>query len=259
MKGLILAAGRGSRLGTLTKNKPKCLTMLGGKTLLEWQLDALRTGGVSEIAVVCGYMAEQLVQEGEKHHFTPLKNDYWASTNMVSSLLCAVDWVQDEPCIVSYSDIVYPAEHVQKLMPCEKPLCVAYDLLWRELWNLRFDNPLDDAETFKEENGFLLEIGGKTNRIEDIQGQYMGLFKLNPKGRQDVVDYCRKLPPADTEKLDMTSLLQRLLQKCIPIGAVAVEGRWCEVDNEKDLEVYTMNMKNKNWPHNWRTYYDYRP
>ena len=42
MQALILAAGRGSRLGALTKNKPKCLYEFAGKTLLQWQIDALK-------------------------------------------------------------------------------------------------------------------------------------------------------------------------------------------------------------------------
>ena len=46
MKGIILAAGRGSRMGVLTDERPKCLTVLAGRTLLEWQIEAMRKAGI---------------------------------------------------------------------------------------------------------------------------------------------------------------------------------------------------------------------
>ena len=41
MRAIILAAGRGSRMGDLTEEYPKCLTQFAGRTLLEWQLSAM--------------------------------------------------------------------------------------------------------------------------------------------------------------------------------------------------------------------------
>ena len=55
MNAIILAAGRGSRMKNLTSDKPKCLVQLNGKTLIQWQLDALNQAGISNIAVVTGY------------------------------------------------------------------------------------------------------------------------------------------------------------------------------------------------------------
>ena len=60
MKAIILAAGRGSRMKHLTDEKPKCLAKLGGKLLIEWQLEALSAAGINEIAIVTGYKKELL-------------------------------------------------------------------------------------------------------------------------------------------------------------------------------------------------------
>ena len=59
---IILAAGRGSRLGTITQDHPKCRTRLGGKSLLDWQLEALQGAGAESIGVVTGYLAEMLAR-----------------------------------------------------------------------------------------------------------------------------------------------------------------------------------------------------
>lgn len=74
MDAIILAAGRGSRLGNLTREVPKPLTLLAGKSLVEWQINALQVAGIQKINLVTGYAGDKLTQEiigirpGEKLH-----------------------------------------------------------------------------------------------------------------------------------------------------------------------------------------------
>lgn len=178
MKAIILAAGRGSRMKDLTDQKPKCLVELRGKTLLEWQLQALQKAGVSEIAIVTGYKRELLASYG----LVEFHNPRWAETNMVSSLTSADEWLKNEPCIVSYSDIFYEASAVKSLMDVHHRLAVTYDPSWLKLWQKRFDDPLVDAETFKlNSDNTLAEIGEKPKSVEEVQGQYMGLLRFTPE------------------------------------------------------------------------------
>ena len=62
MKAIILAAGRGSRMKLLTDETPKCLIKLRGKSLLDWQLSALRAAGITDIAIVTGYRRDLLAK-----------------------------------------------------------------------------------------------------------------------------------------------------------------------------------------------------
>ena len=61
-RAVILSAGKGSRLYPHTEDKPKCLLPLAGRTLLEWQLDALYAAGVEEMTIVTGFH-HQLVDD----------------------------------------------------------------------------------------------------------------------------------------------------------------------------------------------------
>ena len=145
MKAIILAAGRGLRMRDLTDERPKCLVEMRGKVLLDWQLEALRGAGVSDIAIVAGYKSELLSNRG----LVEFQNPRWAETNMVSSLACAQEWLLSEPCIVSYSDIFYEALAVESLIKSTARLAITYDPHWLKLWEKRFDDPLLDAETFR--------------------------------------------------------------------------------------------------------------
>ncbi|GHU03919.1 transferase [Alphaproteobacteria bacterium] len=254
MKGIILAAGRGLRMKNQTEDRPKCLVELAGKPLLAWQLQALRAAGIDDLAVVCGWRAEMLTDYAKSPDggFRTIKNERWAETNMVSSLLCTLSWAEDEECLISYSDIVYPAAHIGALMTADAPIAIVYDVRWEELWRLRFADPLGDAETFREENGVLMEIGAKARSPAEIHGQYMGLLKIGSTGWKAIMDLCAE-PNVNADRLDMTGLLRRLLADGLKIGAVPVSGCWCEVDSESDLALYREKVKTHGaWSHDWR-------
>jgi choline kinase len=236
MRAVILAAGRGSRLGHLGADRPKCLVEFAGKPLLERQIAALRRGGVDEIGVVRGYRAEMIDLPGVSYFL----NQRWAETNMVMSLTAAAAWLHSGPAIVGYGDIFYRSELVRGLAGAPGRLVISYDRDWCRLWTRRFVDPLADAETFRiNADGHLLEIGGRTTRLEEIQGQYMGLFKFTPPAWSVVEALLATLDAPTRDKLDVTGLLGRLLAgNELSIGTFGTDGQWGEIDNAQDVALY---------------------
>jgi choline kinase len=236
MRALILAAGRGSRMGSVGDDRPKCLVDLNGQTLIERQVAALRRGGVDEIGVVRGYRAEMIDFPG----LTYFVNNRWAETNMVMSLAAAAPWLRAGPVIVSYADIFYRSELVRGLASAPGQLVISYDRAWRRLWTRRFTHPLEDAETFRINSaGQLLDIGGKTTQIEDIEGQYMGLLKFTPAAWSVVETLLSALYAPIRDRLDATGLLRRLLNgKELSIDTFGTDGQWGEIDNPEDVALY---------------------
>lgn len=236
MRAIILAAGRGSRMQGLTDAQPKCLVKLHGKTLLDWQLGALRDAGVTQIAIVSGYRRELLAGRG----LTEFHNPNWAETQMVSSLACAADWLTAAPCLVSYADIFYDARNVTALANHSADLAVSYDPGWLELWTRRFGDPLLDAETFRlNPDGTLAEIGNKPDSVAKVQGQYMGLLRFTPNGWAEMARIRAELPPPTRDRMHMTGTLQRIIEGGrLPIAAIPCHGAWGEVDSADDLAFY---------------------
>lgn len=246
---VILAAGRGSRMKGLTEACPKCLLELAGHPLLYWQQAALRDAGLQRLIVVRGYHADMLCGD-----FETVDNPRWAETNMVRTLLCAFPLLQQAgDVIVSYADIVYHSAHVRALGVLRGDICLTYDTRWEELWRLRQENVLEDAETFRQEGGRLLEIGGRPQHLDEVQGQYMGLLKFSPEGRRRVAAYVESLSPSQGDKLDMTSLLRALLAQGEDIRVCPVAGGWCECDTPEDIQHYEQRLREGAWPHDWRT------
>lgn len=235
MTAVILAAGRGSRLGHLTNDSPKCLVNVFGKPLIHWQNAALKKAGIPRVEAVGGYKADLLRPWASRIHI----NNRWSETNMVASLLCAEETMKNEGGIVSYSDIFYSASTVSMLLNCNEHIAITYDPNWRELWSARFEDPLADAETFKlSTDGFLLEIGRRAASYDEIQGQYMGLLKFSAVGWASVMRFTGSLDRAALDRLDMTSMLNALLQGGARIAALPAPDFWGEVDHESDIHLY---------------------
>lgn len=221
-----------------TEILPKCLTELWNKTLLEWQLNAITKAGIEDIAIITGYRAEQIKKR--KPELKYFHNERWAETNMVTTLLKADEWLKTSDCIVSYSDIVYTSKAIKSLITCKSDIAITYYTNFLELWKNRFDNPLDDIETFKiDANSDLIEIGNKANSLSEITGQYMGLLKFTPSGWLKISHILKsKSLPKSIEKIDMTGLLSYLLSLKVKIKTVAYEEIFLEVDNPDDLSLY---------------------
>ena len=252
LHSIVLAAGRGSRMDNLTRDKPKCMVELAGKTLLEWQLNAMMTSGVENILVVVGYLYNKV-----KGNYSIIRNPRWYETNMVTTLTYASKWLEKFTCIISYSDILYHQSHVKKISEADGDIVVTYDRLWLDLWKERFSDPLSDAESFIENNGILKEIGERTDNINRISGQYMGLLKISPEGWRNIMNILNEFTQEKIDKLDMTSLLGLLLDRDILINVVPIDGKWCEVDSGEDLDRYEkmiaeVDSIGKCWSHDWR-------
>lgn len=249
---LILAAGRGRRMREATADRPKCLVTLAGRSLLDWQMNAFRRAGIKAVAAVGGYRADRLAEELD----VPFLNAAWETTNMVRSLTCASAWLESGDTLISYSDIAFGGSAVKRLASSHGDIAITYDRLWADLWAGRFGTPLDDAETFRIDDGRVTEIGGRPESMAEVQGQFMGLLRFSVEGWRRIKACLDTLDPETVDRLDMTGLLSRLIAAGEDIRGVPVDGGWVEVDSETDLAYYESMAAREDgstrWPHDWR-------
>ncbi len=130
MKAIILAAGIGSRIRSLTNNCPKSLLKINDKTILEMMISNIQNCHINEIIFVIGYLENQ-IKEYVKKSFPDIKayfvtNKKYTETNTGFSLLLAKDFVKNSDFIKFDADVIFDKEILIKLIECtyENALCI---------------------------------------------------------------------------------------------------------------------------------------
>ena len=247
MKAVILAAGRGTRLRPLTDECPKCMVRLGDKPLVAYQIEAMRDCGIEDISIVTGYRSELVTLEGVKKF---VNRDY-ETTNMVATLMSAGEYLDDE-LIVSYGDIVYEKSVLSKLIESKSDVSVVVDLDWREYWQARMEDPLQDAETLKmDSEGHIVELGKKPSSYSEIEAQYIGLMKFSSAVLPEIISLYDSLDPEllydgkSKREMYMTTFLEEISRNIAPLKAVPIHNGWMEVDTPSDLEFFEFVEKGR--------------
>ena len=239
LKVIILAAGEGTRLRPFTLDRPKCMVEIDGVSLIDRQLEVLKSEGIDDIVIIGGYKSEMLKRDDIK-----LKvNARYFETNMVWTLFSAEEELEGD-VIVSYGDIVYSKNILKALINFKADIAVTIDKKWESYWRERNENPLDDAETLKlRKDGTISEIGQKPSSLEEIEGQYMGLMKFSSEGVRQIKSAFHnalesgKLLGKDVENSYMTDLLQSIINMGGKVASVKIVEDWVEVDTVEDLHA----------------------
>ena len=247
-RALILAGGQGTRLRPLTNDKPKCLVELCGRSLLSRQVETLHSCGINDIHIVTGYLKEKIEAQG----FNTSYNSRFDKTNMVESLFSALAFIeQTGDLIISYGDIVYEPGNLQRLLDCDNEIAIMVDRKWADLWLLRFENPLEDAETLiLDDDNYITELGKKSENYDSSQGQYTGLIKLRSDKTKDFIAFYNDLDRdaiydgKDFDNMYMTSFIQLLINKGWKVKACMVDSGWLEIDSIEDLDTYENMQSN---------------
>jgi len=246
MKMIILAAGQGTRLRPLTNEKPKCMVQYNNKAIIDYILETVAACGIQEVSIVNGYKGNVLKQHLKDYDINFYTNKSFNRTNMVSSLFCAKEFMDDD-IIISYSDIIYTNEVLSTLIHADGDISVIVDEGWRDLWTLRMEDPLQDAETLKLKGDRIVEIGKKATNYDDIQGQYIGLMKISKSYVNKLISFYASLDKSQLyddqsyENMYMTSLIQQIIDNLTDVKPIFINGGWIEIDSVEDIKNYTKN------------------
>jgi choline kinase len=166
---------------------------------------------------------------------------------MVATLFCALPFFEDthEDLLIAYGDIVYQRENLEKLLQCSDEICLMIDRQWRRYWEMRLEDPLNDAETLVLDNdGYVVELGKKPEDYQKIQGQYTGLIKIRADRLPALIAFYQAMSRQarydgkDFDNMYMTSFLQALIDAGWKAKACMVDNGWLEVDTVDDLSLY---------------------
>jgi choline kinase len=246
VKAIIVAAGRGRRLGPQTAEMPKCMVEVAGRPILHRQLEALRAAGATDFVVVRGYLGDRILAPG--FHLRFVDNPQWETNNILASLLFA-EHEMDGGFLFSYSDIVFAPDYARQVAASSGDIALVIDRNWRETYVGRAQHPVAEAELASLRQ---TAMGARVDRVgkgavseDEAVGEFLGLAKFSAAGAtalKEVWTGARsrglELPFGRASHLRQAYLsdaLNALADRGTPLTPILVDGRWREIDTEEDL------------------------
>jgi choline kinase len=228
MRGVILAAGKGSRLNGTAGESPKCLVKAGGLTLIERQIRTLERAGVDDIVVVVGCQAGR-VRDMCGHHLTYVENDRYAQTNSMYSLWMARALLY-EGFVVLNCDVLFHPMLLEDLLTAryENALLLAY----REA-----DQPPygDEEMKVKVRWGRVMAISKELDP-DEADGENLGIVKFGPDGAEALVEIMDRLVAAGGLR-EWAPRAFGEFARAHPMHAIGTRGfPWIEIDFPEDFE-----------------------
>lgn len=120
MKAVILAAGKGTRMGDLSLETPKPMLKVLGKTLLEHKLDAM-PDAIDEVVLVVGHLKEKIV-DAIGNHYRRLKITYVNLDEILGTAyalsVCKDLLANENKFLVMMGDDIYCKEDMEECLAC---------------------------------------------------------------------------------------------------------------------------------------------
>jgi L-glutamine-phosphate cytidylyltransferase len=242
MRVIVIGAGRGRRLMPTTADAPKCFAEVAGKRLLDWALESFAASGLNDICFVGGYQIEKVKRDYPA--FTFRVNPHWETTNILASLFCAAD-MMDEGFICCYSDVLFTPDIASRLAADSADMALGVDTAWLERYAHRSDHPPDDAEKVTVQKREVTRVDRKIPERE-AYGEYIGVAKFSREGAKRLREhYGRRRnefagrPWRDARSFEMAYkilLFQDMIERGERFAHVDTPGGYIEVDTQQDFE-----------------------
>lgn len=246
MRAIIIGAGRGRRLMPTTADTPKCFAQVQGKRLLDWTLHALSATGIDDVCFIGGYQIGKVRADYPKLTFR--ENTDWENNNILVSLMYAED-LMDAPFICTYSDTLYTADVVKRLLANPADIALSVDTNWLERYEHRSEHPPSDAEKATVANGLVTKIHRDIDP-STAHGEYTGIAKFSARGAAALKEHYHRCQRTYTgkpyreaavfEKAYLIHLLQDMIEAGAKMAHADTPGGYIEVDTQQDFE-YAQN------------------
>ena len=237
MQAIVLAAGMGSRLKDLTKNKPKCMVSVNGRTIIERMLSQLDCLCLSRIVIVIGYAGDILKRYvdslGIRTPVVYVTNEAYKETNNIYSLYLARNHMEEEDSLLLESDLVFESEALETLLeePAENMALVA-----------RYENWMEGTVVTIDSESMIIDFIGKKefNHNSDFCCyKTVNLYKVGSRLSSDYLFPEMKSYMEKNGKNDYYEMVFKRLRHegTMKMKAAVFEKKWYEIDNAHDLQV----------------------
>lgn len=238
MKAIILAAGMGSRLKVLTKDNPKCMVKVNGKTLIERVLSQLDKCNLEEIILVLGYKKEVLKEYinnlGIETKISYIDNDIYDKTNNIYSLYMAKEEMFKNDILLLESDLIFDDSILKNLTAdSNKNMAViaSYEP-WMDGTCVKLDS----------ENNIIDFVTSKKFDFNNTKDLYktVNVYKFSKEFNKCYIKFLEAYLSSNGENQYYETVLETMIN-VLPNelkGFVLNDNqKWYEIDDKQDLDI----------------------
>ncbi|MFO1059773.1 MAG: NTP transferase domain-containing protein [Dongiaceae bacterium] len=235
MRALMLAAGRGTRLGRGDPGyPPKVLLRFDGKSLLQRHIEVLRAAGLAELVLVVGYRHEAVLAEldriGAGAFVRPILNPDFQDGAVVSLAAASAVLRDGRDVLFMDGDVLYDPALIERLIATPHPTCYLLDR------NIDDD---EDPVRICIRDGRIAEFGKQVTGTFDLVGEWPGFARLSGEAASRLADVAAAQVAAGQLALPYEPAMREVLLggPAQHFGYEDITGcDWIEIDFPEDLE-----------------------
>ncbi len=226
MKAIILAAGKGTRMGSLTASLPKPMVLVQGKPVLERIIEGLRDyGKVTQFFIVTGHRGDVIqrhFENGEKWGVEITYGEQTVQDGTGKAPELAKNWVGSNSFFLSYGDILIdPTDYAHLAEHFTNDGVVAVKA---------GEDLTKGGAVLLDEQNWMVDLIEKSTNPPPNAYYNAGIYILTPR----LFEYTSRLEKSPRGEFELTDALKTLAQNGAKLRGVKLRNHWVDV---RDPEI----------------------
>ena len=224
---VVLAAGRGTRMKSLTDDRPKPMLPLAGRPMLAHQMDRFAQAGIERACIVIGYRGEMIRDYFRRHPPAGVGIEFVEQaepTGTGSAALLAKDFAGDGPFLLTFGDILVDPQVYSSLYDRSPGAEIV-------LATARVDDPYRGGAVYEQDGRVTRIVEKPPKGTSATNFVCAGVYLFRPA----IFGALERLTPSARGEYDLTDAIHSTLQAGKPVRCFEVPGFWRDVGRPEDL------------------------
>ena len=240
MKAVILAAGKGTRMGELTANLPKPMVPVLGKPVLEHIVEGLRDeAGIRDFFIItgwCGNVIRDYFGQGDRWKVNVSYGEQVVQDGTGKAPELAKEWVGHDNFLLTYGDILLspPTDYKLLVESFKEDGVIAVKKVKQEELS-------QGGAVVLDADGFMIELieKGASSQVPANAYYNAGIYLLTPR----IFDFTAKLEKSPRGEYEFTDALKALVKAGARLRGVTLQREWADVRDPSVLAELNSRAK----------------